>query len=52
MKPEIAIVEPAHDIAKHAAAVDAALRLVEHRLHGEWFADAPEVMAAIAEALQ
>lgn len=27
-------------------------RLAEHRLHGEWFSDAPEVLAAIAEALQ
>lgn len=27
-------------------------RLAPHRLHGEWFADAPEVKAAIAEVLQ
>jgi len=27
-------------------------RLSAHRLHGEWFTDAPEVMAAIAEVLQ
>lgn len=27
-------------------------RLARHRLHGEWFVDAPEVLAAIAEALQ
>ncbi len=26
-------------------------KLAAHRLHGEWFADAPEVMAAIGEAL-
>lgn len=26
-------------------------RLAEHRLHGEWFTDAPEVFAAIAEVL-
>lgn len=26
-------------------------RLAVHRLHGEWFADAPEVLAAVAEAL-
>lgn len=27
-------------------------RLTSHRLHGEWFADVPEVRAAIAEVLQ
>lgn len=27
-------------------------RLAKYRLHGEWFADAPEVLAAIAEVLQ
>lgn len=27
-------------------------RLAKHRVHGEWFADAPEVMAAIAEVLR